>query len=61
MEVGEVPHVLADNGLDAGETRWFMSRYCPAFRTTAESIATTAAGKSGCRRANSKATLPPML
>ena len=29
-------------------------------RTMAESSATTAAGKSGCRRANSKATLPPM-
>jgi DNA invertase Pin-like site-specific DNA recombinase len=26
-EVGEVPHVLTDNGLDAVETRWFMSRY----------------------------------
>jgi hypothetical protein len=26
-DVGEVPQVLADNGLDAGETRWFMSMY----------------------------------
>jgi hypothetical protein len=29
-EVGEVPRVLADDGLDAVETRWFMSR-CAGF------------------------------
>ena len=31
-EVGEVPHVLADDGLAAVGTRWFVSRYSPGIR-----------------------------
>jgi hypothetical protein len=31
-EVGEVPHVLADDGLAAVETGWFVSRYSSGIR-----------------------------
>jgi hypothetical protein len=61
-EVGEVPQVLADNGLDAGVTRWFMSMYSTRYSSLPGFRLRPSAGRQRCqRRPGSRSRRPGRL